>query len=180
MNMINKQKTEDRLPNNKNNETLYKTQPLLGWYTANWKSFLKSCCNAMQTMECSIFIVQRNASLEEDILMQWRTTQQKSQCLEMVQLQEECSLIAYFSIYFTRYQYCWASRGRLKKTKRLRQQTDLNAKQRNNKSGMKLLHHTHFGPRMPAFRGDLFLCEDYCTYTQKCNITYYVPFLSSE
>ena len=45
---------------------------------------------------------------------------------------------------------------------------------------MKLLHHTHFGPRMPAFRGDLFLCEDYCTYTQKCNITYYVPFLSSE
>ena len=131
----------------------------------------------MQTMECSIFIVQRNASLEEDILMQWRTTQQKSQCLEMVQHQGECSLFAYFPIYFI---ICISGLQRRRKTKRLSQWPDLNAKQRNNKSGMKLLHHTHFGPRMPAFRGDLFLCEDYCTYTQKCNITYYVPFLSSE
>ena len=40
---------------------------------------------------------------------------------------------------------------RRRKTKRLSQWPDLNAKQRNNKSGMKLLHHTHFGPRMPAF-----------------------------
>ena len=102
----------------------------------------------MQTMECSIFIVQRNASLEEDILMQWRTTQQKSQCLEMVQHQGECSLFAYFSIYFI---ICISGLQRRRKTKRLSQWPDLNAKQRNNKSGMKLLHHTHFGPRMPAF-----------------------------
>ena len=102
----------------------------------------------MQTMECSIFIVQRNASLEEDILMQWRTTQQKSQCLEMVQHQGECSLFAYFPIYFI---ICISGLQRRRKTKRLSQWPDLNAKQRNNKSGMKLLHHTHFGPRMPAF-----------------------------
>ena len=121
----------------------------------------------MQTMECSIFIVQRNASLEEDILMQWRTTQQKSQCLEMVQHQGECSLFAYFPIYFI---ICISGLQRRRKTKRLSQWPDLNAKQRNNKSGMKLLHHTHFGPRMPAFRGDLFLCEDYCTYTQNATL----------